>query len=227
MKIFKKIFLSGIIFLVILFLQVIFSEKNFAKDFEKDSYNFLSCIHDFENEMEKLASENRYAYNKNIKKICEDWDEICLTLSEKWDIITYNFRILVKNLEWICDWLQSFIFTKKIEKNNKNKIWFDNKIFKHCNTDSSTQWPELINICENKKDRILYWDWKDWTLNWDSWEYWWIQDNFKNDAKKDKVNFLAARIYDLNVKMRELVWNMTELRIKIVDIVNRLVCTEK
>ena len=234
---FKKIFLSGIIFLIILFLQIFFAEKNFSKDIEKNThwnekitkiYNKNACLNDIFAEMKKITIENKKAYYKTVEKI---WT----SLRKKSETVSYNFRVLNCNLEAICWGLQNFMFywedwTKKNNLNANsfiNVIWscpeikFNRTIFKNCNINTTNDFSEILKKCREESKRILYW--KDW--NW--WEYQYLEDNFANDAKKDKANFLAARIYDLNKKMRKLVDNMTQLKIKIVDIVDRIVCTEK
>lgn len=245
---FKKIFLSVIIFLLILFLQIVFTEKNFAEENEKKSvkiYNIVKCEKDIENEMKKIAWKNREAYYKNMEKICKKWDDSCLTLSEKWEIISYNFRVLSCNFEAICWWLKNFMFFWKdwkkewLENDEEISFWwwfvtlscpeikFDKNIFQYCDTKESTDFIKITRFCEDTKNNILYWDWKNWKENWNYWEYWFIKHNFEIDAKKDKINFLSSRIYDLNLKMKELAWNMNDLKVQIVDIVNKIVCTVK
>lgn len=232
MKIIKKIFLSGIIFLIILFLQVVFSEKNYAEKIT-EKYDKEQCKNDVYWEMKKITEKNRTAYYKNMKKI---W----VSLVKKSETLSYNFRVLSCNLEGICMWLQNFMFYWENWTKKRNFSWsilmttwscpelnFDYKAFKHCDTQSTNDFTDLVNFCKEKKDWILFWekseDWK----QWEWWEYWRLINNFENDAKKDKVNFLAARIYSLNEKMRWLVKNMNRLKVEIVNIVNRIICTEK
>lgn len=228
----KKFFLSGIIFLIILFLQIIFSEKNFAADTEKitEKYNKEQCKNDVYWEMKKITEESRTAYYKNMKKL---W----VWLVEKSENLSYNFRVLSCNLEWICSWLQNFMFYWEDWKKERKFEWsilmttwscpelnFDYKAFKYCDTQTTKDFTELVSFCEEKKEWILFWE--EWE-NWEWWEYWRLINDFSNDAKKDKVNFLAARIYDLNEKMRWLAENMNRLKTNIVNIVNRIICTEK
>jgi len=239
MKLFKKIFLTGLIFSVILLLQIFFSEKNFAANEDIADFSVVNCQNDIANEMQKISSENKIAYNKNIKKI---WT----SLVRKSEILSYNFRILVCNYDSICSWLQDYMFMWEDWRKKWNDSWnvakidskkvdlsslknntvcptsnFNRNIFKSCGTSNTISVNNLNRFCKNKKDVLLFW--KDWK----SWIYKQLVDNFENDAKTDKVNFLAARIYSINEKMRDLANNMSELKINIVNIVDRLVCTVK
>lgn len=227
MKKIQKIFLSGIIFFLILFLQIIFSEKNYAEKTITKDYNKWLCENDIFSEMKKITQESRWAYYKNI-------DKIWISLREKSEIISYNFRVLSCNLESICSNLQNFMFywedwTKENKTDSKwvvfvtwfcPEIKFKLEVFQHCETREAPDFQEIIQYCEWKKDEILYWE------DWDWWEYNFLEENFSNDVKKDKVNFLSARIYDLNKKMRDLADNMNRLKVEIVNIINRIICTE-
>lgn len=232
MKKIQKIFFAGLIFLAVLFLQMFFSEKNFAESIKKKpEFNQEKCQNDILKQMKKIASENRKAYFKITKKICSDDNETCLTLSDKWEMIAENFRILSCNFDVICQWLTnsilywgSDIWQKNIKfiTNSCPQLKMDFSFLKSCYTDDTNSFKAVLKFCEENKKRILYWE------KWDWWENQWVQHNFSIDAKKDKINFLAARIYALNKKVREiLIANMFELKIKLNWILDKMVCTEK
>ena len=209
-----------------IFLQIFFSEKNFAED-AKFNYSKTLCKNSILEGFKNISIENKEAYYETMETL---W----ITLKEKWKMNVYNLRVLSCNFDLICSSLQDFMFywkdwkTKWLNDSDKTvalgwlsitwscpAININYNIFNSCSTRSVDDFNEIIGYCEKKKNEIYKKDYND------------LEKDFKNDSKKDKVNFLSARIYDLNIKMRELIWNMTELKIDIVDISNRLVCTEK
>ena len=123
--------------------------------------------------------------------------------------------------------MNTLLFTWKI--NDKKIQYLDN-----CYTNNMKEFQWLIKYCQDSKDDLLFWKEilleKDefWNKKREWWEYQFLEENFELDAKKDKVNFLAARIYDLNRKIRKiLLENMNRLKTNIVNIVNRITCTQK
>jgi len=211
----KKLFF--IIGIFIFFSQNIFAKKN--KEYNKE-YNSEICKKNIFSEMSRVEKDYKISYYKNVK-------EIGISLRDKSEILVFNFRTLSQNFEWICNSLNTLLFTWKI--NNKKIKYLDN-----CYTNNIKEFQWLIKYCQDSKDDLLYWKEirleKDefWNKKREWWEYQFLEENFELDAKKDKVNFLAARIYDLNRKIRKiLLENMNRLKTNIVNIVNRITCTQK